>query len=327
MSEERVALPTADGLEFRAITAADIEPWLALIQRIAAVEKPPWHEQRSDLEDVFASAKNDPVLNTLMGFDAGGTPRAWGRVTKNLDGAKALVAGGVDPDFRRRGLGTAVLRWSVAQAGRRFADDGGGAPLVRAFAEESNTGTSALLAAGGFAVVRWFTEMNRPLSGGLPAVELAEGLRIVPFGPGLSEQVRLAHNEAFADHWGSEPRDEEAWGFVVNHEQSRPDWSTAVLDEATGEMVAYQLASYDPAVLANEGRDEGYTELLGVRRQWRGRGLARALLADAMARFKASGMDHASLGVDTENPSGALGIYQRMGYTATHRSMAWDKAL
>ncbi|WP_035748959.1 GNAT family N-acetyltransferase [Arthrobacter sp. 35W] len=327
MTEENVPLPTAAGLTFRAITEADIDEWLALVKRIAAVEKPPWHEQRSDLEDVFSSVKNDPVVNTVFGLDDGGTPRAWGRVTKNKDGAKAHAMGGVDPQFQRRGVGTAVLRWSAAQARRRFVQDGTPDPLVRVYDEEDNAASAALYAAAGFSVVRYFTEMIRPLDTVLPPVVLPDGLRIVPFSPEVSESMRQAHNEAFADHWGSEPRDEEAWGFVVNHEQGRPDWSAAVVDDATGEVAGYQWSSYDPAVLADEGRNEGYTELLGVRRHWRGQGLAQALLADAMAKFKASGMDHASLDVDTENPSGALGIYQRMGYQPTRRSMAWDKRL
>ena len=67
MTEEKVALPAVDGLVFRAITVADIDGWLALVRRIAAVEKPPWHEQRSDLEDVFAPSKHDPAVNTVGG--------------------------------------------------------------------------------------------------------------------------------------------------------------------------------------------------------------------------------------------------------------------
>lgn len=323
MTEENVLLPRTDGLDFRAITVADIGGWLALVQRIAAAEKPPWHQQRSDLEDVFSSTKNHPAANTVMGFDAGGTPRAWARVTKNKAGAKAHAAAGVDPAVRRRGIGTELSRWAERQARRRFEEDGMGHPLLRVHAEADNEGTKALLAAEGFAVVRWFTQMVRPLDGALPPVEAADGLSIVPFSPEISDGIRLAHNEAFADHWGSEPRDEEGWGLMLRHEHSRPDWSTAVVDKATGEVAGYQLASHDPSVLANEG----YTGLLGVRRRWRGRGLAQALLADAMARFKDSGMDYATLDVDTENPSGAMGIYTHMGYAPTRRSMAWDKAL
>jgi ribosomal protein S18 acetylase RimI-like enzyme len=100
-----------------------------------------------------------------------------------------------------------------------------------------------------------------------------------------------------------------------------------VLDSVTAEVAGYQLASHDPDIAVQRGFREGYTELLGVRRKYRGRGIARALLADAMRRFTAAGMDVASLDVDSENPSGALGLYTRLGYRAVNRTMAWDKAL
>ena len=320
----RVCLPSVRGLEFRAAGEADIDQWLGLIERIAEAEKPPWHEQRADLQAVFASSKNDPGHNTVLGFDAGGTARAWGRVTKNAGGFKAIASGGVDPQWQRRGVGTAVVRWQQAQTVRRFAQDGTPDPRLRIFSEEDNLAEGALLPATGFTVARYFTQMLRPLDAELPTVQLDPDVEIVPFTAELSEAARLAHNEAFGDHWGSEPRDEEAWGFMIDHPHSRPEWSALAVARASGEVVGYQLASYDPGLGAAKGSEEGYTELLGVRRHWRGRRIAAALLADAMRRFRNAGMDYASLDVDTENPSGALGLYERMGYRSTHRSMAWD---
>ncbi len=322
-----VSLPSLDGLHFRPIAEVDIDQWIALIERIAAAEKPPWHEQRADLEDVFASTKNDPAENTVIGFDGEGMARAWGRITKNPGGPKAAASGGVDPQWQRRGVGTAVLRWQHAQTVRRFAQDGMQEPRLRAYSEEDNAAESALFGGTGFTVVRYFTEMLRPLDSELPTVELDEGIEIVPYSAELSEATRLAHNEAFGDHWGSEPRDTEAWGFMVNHPHSKPEWSALAVEKASSEVVGYQLASYDPEVRTTRGREEGYTELLGVRRSWRGRRIAAVLLVDAMRRFKAAGMDFASLDVDTENPTGALGIYERMGYRPTHRSLAWDRLL
>ena len=61
--------------------------------------------------------------------------------------------------------------------------------------------------------------------------------------------------------------------------------------------------------------------------EFRGRGVAQALLADAMRRFAAAGMDKASLDVDSENPTGALALYTKMGYVAVNAGMAWDKEL
>jgi ribosomal protein S18 acetylase RimI-like enzyme len=75
------------------------------------------------------------------------------------------------------------------------------------------------------------------------------------------------------------------------------------------------------------GRKIGYTEFITVRRPWRRRGLARAMLARSMAVHKAQGMIQTALGVDTDNPSGALNLYQHMGYQVTGQETTYRKPL
>lgn len=320
------ALPAVDGLEFRALTAADVPAWLDLVERVAMAEAAPWHEQRSDLAAVFADARNPAAENTVAGVDGEGRLRVAARVAKNPEGEKAYAFGDVDPQWQRQGVGTAVLQWQEARIAARFAADRQGAGRVRSFTTESCTLRRELLASRGFEVVRHFFEMRRELTQ-LPRMEVPEGMAFMPWTLDFNEAARLAHNEAFADHWGSEPRTPVQWQILMNHEHARLDLSTVAVDLASGEVAGYQLAMHDPHDQAAEGRLEGYTELLGVRRQWRGRGLAGALLAAAMTAFTEAGLDYATLDVDSENPTGALGVYERMGYVAVNRSMAWDKSL
>ncbi|MDF9279162.1 N-acetyltransferase [Arthrobacter sp. EH-1B-1] len=320
-------IPTHQQLSWRAITATDLEDWESLLRRMAVADKPDWIEQRADLEEVLEASKNDPVLDTVMGFDDGGTPRAFGRISANPGSQLVHVFGGVDPEWRRRGIGRAIHGWQVERAGKRLAEAGVEGGFIRSYVEELNPGHRALMESAGGTITRWFTEMTRDLSEDIPEVDLDPEFEIVAFSDDLSEAIRLAHNEAFQDHWGSEPRDEESWRFTVSHPEFRAEWSLAAIDNSSGEVAAYEIASYDPESRELVGHDEGYTELLGVRRDWRGRRLAPALLAEAMRRFKADGMENAGLGVDTENPSGALGLYERMGYTPTRRSMVFEKQL
>ncbi|MFC8411206.1 GNAT family N-acetyltransferase [Arthrobacter sp. NPDC057259] len=319
-------------LSWRPAGPGDLDAWAALIARTAAVEHPVWYERREDLAQILSSRQNPAAANTILGFDGQGTARAYGRLTKNTDGGKAVGFGCVDPDWQGSGVGGGVLAWLEERTRRRFADDAEAnvepaTPRLRLHSEEAHAREARLFERHGYRVVRYYNEMHRPLTDPLPAYRLGGGLELADFGPALHEEVRQAHNDAFRDHWGSEPRDEEAWGFVVNDPLARPDLSCVVLDADNGRVAGYQLASHDPDIAVERGFTEGYTDLLGVRRDYRGRGIARALLAEAMRRFAAAGMDKASLDVDSENPTGALALYTALGYRAVNRSMAWDKEL
>lgn len=316
-------------LQWRAAGTADLDGWAALIARTAAVEQPVWFERRADLEQVLDSQKNPAAANTILGFDQEGAARAYGRITKNADGDKAIGYGCVDPQWQGSGVGTGLLGWMEARTRQRFAKDAGegATPRLRLHMEQQHTHQAALFEGAGYRIVRYYNEMHRSLGDGLPEVVVDDGLELVGFGPELHEPVRLAHNDAFRDHWGSEPRDEEGWGFVVNDPLARPDLSAVAVERSTGRVAGYQLASHDAVSAVSRGYKEGYTDLLGVRREFRGRGVAQALLADAMRRFAAAGMDKASLDVDSENPTGALALYAKMGYVPVNTSMAWDKEL
>ena len=324
-----VPLPTS--LRWRALSYADIDSWHALVHRVAEQDQPDWVEQRADLEQALRASKNDARKDTLAGFDADGVPRAYGRVSMNRGSSLIHGAGAVDPAWRRQGIGRALFAWQAARATARLRQAGRTDGVLRSYVEERNPSHLALLTASGSSIVRYFTEMTRPLDQPIPELSFPPGLHLVDFthtGSGdIVELVRLAHNDAFQDHWGSEARDQESWQFTVTHPEIRDDWSLALLDATRGEVAAYQLGSHDPASRELLGHSEGYTDLLGVRRSWRGRGLAPALLAEAMRRYRAAGMENAGLGVDTDNPSGALGLYERMGYVPTQRSVVFDLEL
>ena len=306
----------------------DAPAWLALVRQIAQADAAPWHEQSSDLIEVLDSAVNPAAQNTVAGMDADGMLRAYGYVSKNPHSQVGHAIGGVDPSLRRRGIGSAILAWQREVLRTRSEPDGQAALVVRSYVQEVTQGHAQLLQGEGFAAVRTFTELARGLAD-VPAPLALQGMKIVAFAPEYAEAVRLSHNEAFADHWGSEPRTATKWQSLLTHENFRPDWSSLAVDDATGEVAGYQISMFDPTVEDADGCKDGYTELVGVRRAWRGRGIAPALLVDAMTRYSAAGMERACLDVDTENPSGAVALYERLGYRPLpgRSSVAWELAL
>ncbi|WP_418607956.1 GNAT family N-acetyltransferase [Georgenia sp. SUBG003] len=138
---------------------------------------------------------------------------------------------------------------------------------------------------------------------------------MVNFSPELDDEIRRTHNEVFADHWGSQPMTAESWRRVLR--ELEPGWSKVALartSDGSEEVAGYALTSRHEHAWANLGFSEGYTELVGVRRAYRGRGVARSLLVGVIEALAADGIESAGLDVDTVNPSGAHGFYERLGY-------------
>jgi mycothiol synthase len=93
------------------------------------------------------------------------------------------------------------------------------------------------------------------------------------------------------------------------------------------EVAGLSLNCISPEENARRGRSEGWIEELAVRRPWRKRGVATALLCASMHAFKAEGLQHAMLGVDTENLTGALRVYGRVGFKPVKRFLQFEKKL
>jgi ribosomal protein S18 acetylase RimI-like enzyme len=75
------------------------------------------------------------------------------------------------------------------------------------------------------------------------------------------------------------------------------------------------------------GVARGWLEHISVRRPWRKRGLAGALIADSLQALKARGLTEGALGVDAENPSGALRLYESLGFRRHQTGIAFRKDL
>ena len=76
-----------------------------------------------------------------------------------------------------------------------------------------------------------------------------------------------------------------------------------------------------PGDEAVTGRRDGWIRTLSVARSHRGRRIASALVVASLHRFRSAGLTHSALGVDSENPTGAYALYERLGYRPQHRSV------
>jgi ribosomal protein S18 acetylase RimI-like enzyme len=111
--------------------------------------------------------------------------------------------------------------------------------------------------------------------------------------------------------------------FFTGSANFRPDLSFVVM--AGDQLVGFSYNTVCTEANARQGLQEGWIGDLGVRRAWRRRGIATALLCASMQAFCAAGLAYATLGVDTENLTGALRLYERLGFVADRRSIAFEK--
>ena len=306
-------------IEWRTLTEKDIPAWAELLRAAEEVDHEDEHMGEEDLVEELADPMFDPERGSLAGFD-GASMVALGRLRPRStidDVHRISYFGVVHPAYRGRGLGTRLLRWAPSAARPLHEERFPGVPL------ELNTGhISTNVQAGelftrlGYRPNRYYFGMRRELDADVPPVSAMAGVDIVSYSPGLDEQTRLIKNESFKDHWGSAPRTPEEWRNEYAQSVSfRPDLSFLALEQASGAAVAMIMTKYYVADTAATGRREAYIAVLGTLRAARGRGVATALLSTVMHAAWAAGFDSASLSVDSQNPTGALGVYERAGLT------------
>jgi mycothiol synthase len=312
-------------LSWRPPTRTDDEAWLDLLTAMEAVDARGESYELADIDDEWASVWAHPETDARFVWDGADLVAfAW---LKTQPGQRAhhriAVWGGVRPSHRGRGIGRAVLDWQLRRAGAAAEDLGGGLPTsLRVDVADGQIDHLHLCQRAGFLLVRRFLEIARPVGETLEPTPVPEGIALQPWSEAHDESTRLTHVEAFADHPDAEPRSREEWRqWYTGHRQFRPDLSFVALERSTGEVVAFTLCAAYPSDWAT-GPREAWVNSVGTRRSWRGRGVGRAVLTRALHAVDcaADGFERAILGVDAENPTGALGLYRSLGFVDVRSS-------
>ena len=235
--------------------------------------------------------------------------------------------GHVDPAWRRQGLGSAILAHNEARLLEIAAGHPDDLPRVfGAFAPERRVGTVALIRGAGYEPVRYFFDMVRPTLDDIEIPPLPAGmeLRSVSDDAGY-RRLFAADSEAFMDHWGGFDTSEASYQVWRNEPIFDPTLFVIAWDgdEIAGGVINAIDAEENEAL----DRQRGILDSVFVRRPWRRRGLAAALVGRSLGLLRERGMTSALLGVDADNPTGALGIYERAGFEVHLRSSAYHKPM
>jgi mycothiol synthase len=312
------------GLDWQPITRADLDDLDQLLVAIEQLDQPSERHTVAELSETFEAADADPGNDSILVRDPSGTLVGYGwnhPSTSDVDPRRVHLQGGIHPDWRRQGLGRLLLDWQI-EASRQWYrtnwQDGFGPLRLIGYVNEDLDGQRRLYESAGLRPIRWYADMTMRFDGPLPVLATPAGVRIVPLTRDRFEAVRQAHNEAFADHWGSQPVDAVRWEEQLARSSFRLSWSWVALVEETSEVVGYATNSAYEQDWAEQGFSEGWTDRLGVRAAWRRRGVAQALLTASMRSFADAGMAAAGLGVDSDNPCRAFELYEGLGYRSTN---------
>lgn len=303
----------------RPMTKADIPAWNRLLADIEEVERSGEHYNEADLAEEMDNPDIELGKDMVAAFD-GEQMVGYFSVYPRAAGAqchKIMLEGAVHPQWRGQGVGTRLARAMMDRAEQVHAEQHPDVPVGYALSGRSSDHEQADLLAGlGLRPERWTFLMRAKLDEVAVPPPLPDGFLLKRYETTMAADLLAAHNAAFDDSPLFTSWSEGMWKqWVTESRAFRPEHSFVLLDEtAPTKIAAYVQTSEFDAYYEMTGRREAYVAKVGTLAAYRGRGLASTLLGHALVAYREACYEEASLDVDSENPTGALGIYQRAGF-------------
>lgn len=292
------------GYRSRPSTTEDVS---AIHVLVTACEREVYGRGQSDAGVVAADLARPglvPESDTILVLGPAGhlAARAWVDRRSEVD---------VHPEHRGRGLGTALLDWTLARARQA-----GAARIVQSV-PDADTGAVALLRTHGYEplVTAWLLEFAMQAEPAVP--EPPAGITVRSFRTGDGPATHVLVQDAF-DEWQERRQPYEEWAA---HTVERPTFAPqrSALAFAGDHLLGAALGLDVP------GTNEGYIEQVAVHRDHRGCGIARLLLRHTFRAFHRTGLRSCTLW--THSDTGALDLYLRVGMTVRHSSTVFRKDL
>jgi mycothiol synthase len=320
--------PPIPGLHFRGFQgASDFPKMAAVIQGSKDADQIERVDSAEDIARNYKHLVNSDPYQDMLFAEMNGQVIGYSRVEwfEELGGKFVYVhLGYLLPAWRRKGIGRAMLHCNQ----RRLQEIATAHPQAiehnyQSFTADSERGKTALFVNEGYHPVRHFYHMVRPDLEDIPSAPMPAGLDVRPVLPEHYQAIRQASLEAFRDHWGFSEDQEPTIAQWLDDPNFDPSLWRVAWD---GDQVAGMVRSFiDRKENEEYNRKRGWTEDICVRRPWRRRGLARSLLVQSLYAVRERGMTEAALGVDTQNPTGALRLYESVGFKPAKRFTVYQK--
>jgi mycothiol synthase len=225
----------------------------------------------------------------------------------------------MEPAWRGKGIGTYLFDWVTDRLTRRHMGPG----VLQTDTDNDEEPLTTMLLERGYAAVQHMAELVRPHLDEIPDRPLPDGLEIRPVEDAHLRAIFDADREAFADHWGTKTPTKGDWqAFLDFAHRDESMWKVAW----AGDRIAGQVRGY---VNREENeqfdRRRGWCEFISTARDWRGKGVASALICETLREFSARGLEDAALGVHVENATGAFSLYTGLGFELESSGTVYEK--
>lgn len=326
----KYSTPAIPGLLFRLFRNAN--DWSA-IEKIIAASNITDHETVSDnaedLEQRYTHMPGMDYRQDLLFAEVDEQVIAYSRLAYSQETTGRRIfnsLGRVHPAWRGRGIGRAMLLYNENRGREKAAKmPSEGERVFQVNSAQGEIGAQALYQSLGFRPVRRTYYMVRPNLENIGPIALPEGLEVRPALPEHYHAIWEAAAEAFQDHWGYSQQTESDYENWKASRLFQPHLWKVAWDR--GQVAGMVLSFIDDLENQQQHLRRGYTEDISVRKPYRRRGLAYALIQLSLQELKDRGLKDAALWVDTENTTNALRLYERLGYAPVKTYTCYEKPL
>jgi mycothiol synthase len=322
--------PSVPGLNFRHFQGDhDYAQIAAVLKASEAADNMERNVSADDITKAYHHLNNcDPFIDIIVAEVLGkivGYARGWWESDIN-SGRIYHYNGFLVPEWRRKGIGQALLQWMESHLYEMADSHPGTTRCYQVNVTQYQEGAASMLQRAGYQPARYFYEMVRPNLDGIVVVPLPNGLEIRPVSPEHYRAIWKSIDDTGKDEWGYKETTEDDYQEWLTSPHFQPHLWQVAWDIGSDQVVGHVLTYIDYDENKQQDRKRGYTEGIGVDQSWRRRGVARALISHSLQAQKAAGMTESALVADSDSTSNVIRLYESCGFLIVKRDTIFRKS-
>jgi mycothiol synthase len=310
------------------IGETDLEPIAALINACEAVDCLDEGSSIAELRQEIEAPGFDRDRNLHLWETPEGTLIAFAQlwIPESGEVRDGFLWFRVHPMFRGGTVEREIVAWGEARM-QEVSQECGVSVSLRSGTRESDGDRIRFLESCGFAVDRYFFRMERVAAEPIPTPQLPPEFTVQ-----IGEQQKNGdawvelYNQSFIDHWNFHTFTRDRLDYELANLPYRPTFDLVAVSP-DGQFAGFCYCTIYDEKNRQTGRNEGWITVLGTRRGFRHQGIGRALLLAGMQQLQAAGVETILLSVDAQSPTGALKLYESVGFRKSFAKVSLFKAL